>query len=50
MRSVKPFKLHETLKMVYYAYFNPIMNYGLIFWENSSNSKNIFIYNTKGYN
>jgi hypothetical protein len=28
----------ETLKMVYYAYFYSIMNYGLIFWENSSHS------------
>jgi hypothetical protein len=30
MRSVKPFMLQETLKMVYYAYFHSIVNYGLI--------------------
>jgi hypothetical protein len=33
--------------MLYYAYFNPIMNYGLLFWENSTNSANIFTLNTK---
>ena len=32
----------ETLKMFYYAYFHSIMNYGLIFWWNSSHSANIF--------
>jgi len=42
MRSVKAFRSQETVKMVYYAYFNPITNYGLIFWENSTNSTNIF--------
>jgi hypothetical protein len=28
--------------MVYYAYFHSIMNYGLIFGENSSHSVKIF--------
>ena len=32
----------DTLKMVYYSYFHSIMNYGLIFWGNSSYSTNIF--------
>jgi len=32
----------ETLKMIYYVYFNSTMNYGLIFCGNSSNSANIF--------
>ena len=36
MRSVKPFMSQETLKMVYYAYFQSIMNCGLIFWGKSS--------------
>jgi hypothetical protein len=36
MRSVKPFMSQETLMMVYYAYFHSIMNYGLLFWGNSS--------------
>jgi hypothetical protein len=36
MRSIKPFMSQETLKMVYYAYFYSIVNYGLIFWGKSS--------------
>ena len=32
----------EILKMVYYAYFNSIMNYGFIFWRNSSHIAKIF--------
>jgi hypothetical protein len=32
----------ETLKMVYYAYFHSIVNYGLIFWGNSSHSVKMF--------
>jgi hypothetical protein len=32
----------ETLKMVYYAYFYPIVNCGLIFWGNSSHSVKFF--------
>jgi len=32
----------ETLKMVYYTYFHIIMNYGLIFWGNSSHIAKIF--------
>jgi hypothetical protein len=42
MRTIKPFMSQETLKMVYHAYFHSIMNYGLIFWGNSSHSVNIF--------
>ncbi|PNF17558.1 hypothetical protein B7P43_G15556, partial [Cryptotermes secundus] len=42
MRSIKPFMSQETLKMVYHAYFHSIMNYGLIFWGNSSHSVIIF--------
>jgi hypothetical protein len=42
MESVKPFMSQKTLKMVYYAYFHSVMNYGLIFWGNSSHSAQIF--------
>jgi hypothetical protein len=41
IRSVKPFMSHKMLKMVYYACFHSIMNCGLIFWGNSSNSTKI---------
>jgi hypothetical protein len=42
MRSIKPLMSQETLKIVYYAYFHSIVNYGLIFWGNSSHSVTIF--------
>jgi hypothetical protein len=42
VRLVKPFMSQETLKMVYCTYFPSIMNYGLIFWGNSSHSAKIF--------
>jgi len=42
MRSVKPFMSQETLKVVYYAYFHSIMNYGLISRWNSSQSAKMF--------
>jgi IS1 family transposase len=42
MRSIKPFMSQETLKMVYYDYFHSIMNYGLIFWGNSSHRVKFF--------
>ena len=42
VRSVKPFLLQETLKMVYYAYFHSIMNCGSIFWGNCSHSAKNF--------
>ena len=28
--------------MIYYSYFHSVMNYGLIFWENSSYTNSIF--------
>jgi hypothetical protein len=32
----------NTLKSIYFAYFYSIIPYGIIFWENSSNSRKIF--------
>jgi hypothetical protein len=32
----------ETLKLVYFTYFHSIMSYGIIFWENSTDSKKVF--------
>ena len=40
MRSVKYFMSQETFTMVYYAYLHFIMNYGIIFWGNSSREVN----------
>ena len=42
MRAVKPFVLHNTLKIIYYSYFHSIMTYGLIFWGSSTESNKIF--------
>ena len=42
MRSVKPFMSQETLKIVYYSYFQSIINCGLIFWGKSLHSALIF--------
>jgi IS1 family transposase len=32
----------NTLKSIYFAYCHSIIKYGIIFWGNSSNSRNIF--------
>jgi hypothetical protein len=32
----------NTIKMIYFAYFYAIMEYGFIFWGNSVESKRIF--------
>jgi hypothetical protein len=42
IRAIKPYVNQETLLMVYHAYFHSIMNYGIIFWGNSSHNINIF--------
>jgi hypothetical protein len=42
MSSIKPFMSLNTLKTVYYSYFNAIINYGLPFWGNSPHSIKIF--------
>jgi hypothetical protein len=37
----------DTLKSIYFAYFHSIIKYGIIFWDNSFNSKKIFILKKK---
>jgi hypothetical protein len=34
IRAVRSFLSQESLKMIYYSYFNSIMMYGIIFWGN----------------
>jgi hypothetical protein len=36
MRTVKPHVSHNTLKIIYYSYFDSIMNYGILFWGSST--------------
>jgi hypothetical protein len=42
MRSIKPFVSPNTLKTVYYSYFNAIIHYDLPFWGNSPRAIKIF--------
>jgi hypothetical protein len=47
MRSVKPYMPLNTLKTIYYSYFNTDVSYGLLFWGNSPQSSRIFIMQKK---
>jgi hypothetical protein len=38
-----PFSSINTLKIIYFAYFHSIINYGIIFWGNSIESKKVFL-------
>ena len=42
MRSIRQFISSNTLKTVYYSYFNAIMSYGLPFWGNSPHAIEVF--------
>jgi hypothetical protein len=42
VRSVFHISNINTLKSIYFAYFHSIIQYGIIFWGNSSNSRTIF--------
>jgi hypothetical protein len=42
LRVIKPFLSQDSLKMLYYSYFLSIMNYVLIFWENSHYNNIVF--------
>jgi hypothetical protein len=41
-RRMYPCCKSNTLKMIYFAYFHAIMEYGIIFWGDSVESKQIF--------
>lgn len=38
-----PLSSLKTLRMIYFAYFHSILEYGIIFWGNSTESKKIFL-------
>ena len=42
VRAIKTFVMLDTLKMVYHSFFYSVINYGLIFWGNSSYRNRIF--------
>ena len=33
---------NDSLRPVYFVYFHSIVSYGIMFWENSSNSRKVF--------
>jgi hypothetical protein len=43
IRALKLFLTIEDLRIVYFAYVHSIITYGLPFWGNAVNSKNVFI-------
>jgi hypothetical protein len=43
VRAMYPFSSLNTLKMIYFAYFHSIINYGIIFWGNSTDNKRVFL-------
>jgi hypothetical protein len=47
MRTVTSLMKTGTSKLVYFAYFHSIMSYGIIFWGNSTDSKNVFYIQNK---
>jgi hypothetical protein len=47
VRAMYPFSSINMLKMIYFAYFRSIINYGIIFWGNSTESKKVF-FGSKG--
>jgi hypothetical protein len=49
VRAMCPFSSVNTLKMIYFAYFHSIINYGIIFWGNSTETKKVF-FGSKGNN
>ena len=42
IRSIKTFMSLAVLKSVYYSYAHSIISYGLIFWQNSTESGDIY--------
>jgi len=43
VRAIYSFSSLNTLKMTYFAYFHSVINYGIIFWENSLQSNKILL-------
>ena len=49
IRTVKPYLSQDSLKMIYYSYFQCIMTYGIILGGNSHYSNTIFRLPKKNY-
>jgi exonuclease III len=47
IRRMYPFFDINTLKMIYFAYFHSVMEFGIIFWGNSTESKKVLLQQKK---
>jgi hypothetical protein len=43
IRSLKSILTIDDLKIVYFAYVHSIITYGIVFWGNATNSKQVFV-------
>jgi hypothetical protein len=43
IRSLKSLLTINDLKIIYFAYAHSVIAYGIAFWGNATNSKNVFI-------
>jgi hypothetical protein len=43
IRSLKSILTIDDLKIVYFAYVHSIVTYGIVFWGNYTNNKQIFV-------
>jgi len=43
VRAIYSFSSLNALKMIHFSYFHSVINYGIIFWGNSSESNKIFL-------
>jgi hypothetical protein len=43
IRSLKSILTTDDLKSVHFAYVHSIITYGIVFWENATNSKQVFV-------
>jgi len=43
IRSMYPISSLHTLQIIYFAYFHSIIEYGIIFWGNSTESRRVFL-------
>jgi hypothetical protein len=49
IRSLKSVLTIYDLKIVYFAYVHSIITYGIVFWGNATDSKQVFVVQEKDY-
>jgi hypothetical protein len=43
IRSLKSIVTSDDVKILYFAYVHSIITYGIVFWGNATNSKQVFV-------